>query len=244
MRANLPILYDHQSTDSSHPGWTFVSGPAFRSSQKSLDIRRPLGGWAKRGLDILISGLALILLSPLLLIVAAAVRFNMGGPVIFGHMRIGHNGRIFRCFKFRTMIVGADEALSKYLEINPEAKKEWLDTQKLKHDPRITPLGRLLRKMSIDELPQLVNILRGDMSCVGPRPIVSAELERYGVSARDYLTTRPGLTGAWQVSGRTLLGYEDRVALDVDYVRHWSIWKDLLILVRTIPAVFHFDEAA
>jgi exopolysaccharide production protein ExoY len=205
---------------------------------------RPVGGFWKHVMDLVIAGIALLLLSPLMLIVAALIRLTMGGPVLFGHNRIGHNGRVFRCYKFRTMIVGADEALHKYLASNPQAEKEWRETQKLRNDPRITRLGRFLRKSSIDELPQLVNVLRGDMSCVGPRPIVSAELAHYGVSALDYLQARPGLTGAWQVSGRTLLGYKDRVALDVDYVRHWSIWKDLLILVKTIPAVMHFDEAA
>ena len=214
------------------------------SYDNPIEMPRPVGGLWKRAIDLVIAGIALVLLSPLMLIVAASIRLTMGGPVVFGHNRIGHNGRVFRCYKFRTMIVGADEVLHKYLASHPQAEKEWRETQKLRNDPRITPLGRCLRKASIDELPQFVNVLRGDMSCVGPRPIVSGEVARYGVNVLDYLQARPGLTGAWQVSGRTLLGYEDRVALDVDYVRHWSIWKDLLILVKTIPAVMHFDEAA
>lgn len=204
----------------------------------------PVGGFGKRLVDITVAGVALILLSPLMVLVAAAVRFTMGGPVLFGHGRIGHNGRTFRCYKFRTMIVGADEALRAYLANSPQAAKEWRETRKLRNDPRITLLGHFLRKTSIDELPQLINVLRGDMSCVGPRPIVADELAHYGENASEYLHARPGLTGAWQVSGRTSLRYAERVALDVEYVRGWSIWKDLRILVKTIPAVMHFDNAS
>lgn len=234
MRAHWPIGPQSQLYSSLSSGITY----------KAAAEARPIGGLLKRGMDLVIAGTALVLLSPLMLIVAALIRLTMGRPVIFGHDRIGHDGHVFRCYKFRTMIVDADEALRKYLKANPQAEKEWRETQKLKDDPRVTPLGRFLRKTSIDELPQIMNILRGDMSCVGPRPVVSAELARYGASALDYLRARPGLTGAWQVSGRTLLGYEERVALDADYVRHWSISKDLRILVKTIPAVMHFDEAA
>lgn len=195
-------------------------------------------------MDIVVASLGLVLLSPLMVTVAVLIRLTMGGPVLFGHRRIGHDGRVFRCYKFRTMIVDAHEALRQYLASNPQAEKEWRETNKLRDDPRITLLGRFLRKASIDELPQLINVLRGDMSCVGPRPIVADELARYGENALDYLQTRPGLTGAWQVSGRSSLSYADRVALDAEYVQHWSISKDLLILAKTIPAVMHFDEAS
>lgn len=195
-------------------------------------------------MDIVVASLGLVLLSPLMVTVAVLIRLTMGGPVLFGHRRIGHDGRVFRCYKFRTMIVDAHEALRQYLASNPQAEKEWRETHKLRDDPRITLLGRFLRKASIDELPQLINVLRGDMSCVGPRPIVADELARYGENALDYLQTRPGLTGAWQVSGRSSLSYADRVALDAEYVQHWSISKDLLILAKTIPAVMHFDEAS
>jgi exopolysaccharide production protein ExoY len=204
----------------------------------------PVGGFGKRLVDITVASLALVLLSPLMVLIAAAVRFTMGGPVLFGHGRIGHSGRTFRCYKFRTMIVGADDVLREYLANNPQAAKEWRETRKLRNDPRITLLGHFLRKTSIDELPQLINVLRGDMSCVGPRPIVADELAHYGENASEYLHARPGLTGAWQVSGRTSLRYAERVALDVEYVRDWSIWKDICILVRTIPAVMHFDNAS
>jgi exopolysaccharide production protein ExoY len=195
-------------------------------------------------MDIAVAAVGLVLLSPLMASIAIIIRLTMGGPVLFGHNRIGHDGRVFRCYKFRTMIVGADAALRQYLARNPQAENEWHRTQKLRYDPRITPLGRFLRKTSIDELPQLVNVLRGDMSCVGPRPVVADELVRYGDKAPDYLRARPGLTGAWQVSGRTSLGYADRVALDAEYVRYWSIWKDVLILVKTIPAIMHFNDAS
>jgi exopolysaccharide production protein ExoY len=176
--------------------------------------------------------------------VAVLIWLTMGRPVLFGHNRIGHDGRAFRCYKFRTMINGAEDVLRQYLASNPEAEKEWRETHKLRNDPRITPLGAFLRKSSIDELPQLINVLRGDMSCVGPRPIVTDELARYGEKAADYLRARPGLTGAWQVSGRTSLSYADRVALDAEYVRHWSVWKDLLILAKTVPAVLSFEDAS
>jgi exopolysaccharide production protein ExoY len=195
-------------------------------------------------MDVFLAAFGLVLLFPLMALVAVLIRLTMGGPVVFGHNRIGHDGRVFRCYKFRTMIVGADEALRQHLAANPQAEKEWRETQKLRNDPRITPLGRFLRKSSIDELPQLINILRGDMSCVGPRPIVADELARYGENAPNYLKARPGLTGLWQVSGRTSLGYTDRVLLDAEYVRQWSFWRDVFILVKTVVAVMHFDESA
>ena len=213
-------------------------------TRRPIESPLPVGGFWKRAIDIVVAALALVLLSPLMVFVAVLIRLTMGRPVLLGHNRIGHEGRAFRCYKFRTMIVEADEALRQYLASNPQAEKEWRETHKLRNDPRITPLGRLLRKSSIDELPQLVNVLRGDMSCVGPRPIVADELARYGNNAADYLQARPGLTGAWQVSGRTSLRYADRVALDAEYVRHWSLWKDFLILVETIPAVMHFDDVS
>jgi exopolysaccharide production protein ExoY len=216
------------------------SASALGPAQRGL----PVGGLLKRAIDIMIAGFGLVLLSPFMGSVALLILITMGRPVLFGHSRIGHDGRVFRCYKFRTMIKGADQALRQHLASNPQAAKEWRETQKLRYDPRITPLGSFLRKSSIDELPQLINILRGDMSCVGPRPIVNDELARYGEKAADYLRARPGLTGAWQVSGRTSLSYADRVALDAEYVQDWSVWKDLRILVKTIPAVLSFEDAS
>ncbi|HVX37314.1 MAG TPA: sugar transferase [Hyphomicrobium sp.] len=203
-----------------------------------------VGGWSKRALDILIATTALILLSPLLLMISLLIFFTLKRPIIFSHVRIGHGGRLFRCYKFRTMVANADEVLKRHLESDESAREEWQATHKLAHDPRVTFFGRLLRVSSLDELPQLINIIRGDMSCVGPRPIVPDELKKYGESAEAYLNARPGLTGAWQVSGRSTLKYDDRVALDREYVENWSFWKDVGILFKTIPAVLRFGETS
>lgn len=204
----------------------------------------PLGGWTKRTLDITLGLTLLVLLAPLMLTVALLISMTSPGGVIFSQRRIGLMGRSFPCFKFRTMVANADVALQRHLENNPEAAREWGERQKLQYDPRITWFGQLLRRSSIDELPQLINVLRGDMSLIGPRPVVPAELDRYGEFHRDYLSTRPGITGIWQVSGRSRRTYRDRVALDRYYVRRWSIWVDLWILFKTIPAVLRFDHAS
>jgi exopolysaccharide production protein ExoY len=205
---------------------------------------QPIGGFAKRAVDVAISLSALILLSPLLLIVALLIRATMGRPVLFSHRRLGLNGCPFACLKFRTMVSDADAALRLHLISNPEASLEWKASQKLRRDPRVTSLGRLLRRSSIDELPQLLNVLMGQMSCVGPRPIVDDEVARYGDYWTDYMGARPGLTGPWQVSGRNRLTYERRVALDRHYVRRWSMWRDAWLLIQTIPAVMRPDDTA
>lgn len=176
--------------------------------------------------------------------VAALIRLVMGGPVIFAHERVGFGGRTFACYKFRTMTADSDAMLAHYLAGNPQAAAEWHTTRKLLNDPRVCCLGSILRKSSIDELPQLYNVLRGDMSLVGPRPVVPDELERYGSHAREYLKARPGLTGVWQTSGRNRVSYRRRVALDCFYARRWSLWLDLILLVKTIPAVLSFSETS
>jgi exopolysaccharide production protein ExoY len=206
--------------------------------------RHPVGGSPKRVVDIVFACLALIVLAPLFLIVAAMIRVVMGGPVIFAHERVGLGGRTFACYKFRTMSADADKILAEHLAANPRAAHEWRTTRKLSDDPRVGCLAGILRKSSIDELPQLFNVLRGDMSLVGPRPIVPAELERYGDHARDYLKARPGLTGIWQTSGRNRLSYGKRVALDCYYSRRWSLRLDLALMAKTIPAVMSFDETS
>ncbi|HKA39286.1 MAG TPA: sugar transferase, partial [Burkholderiales bacterium] len=160
-----------------------------------------------------------------------------GGAAIFRHMRVGRYGRMFGCLKFRTMVLDAEGVLRGHLDADPGARAEWERDFKLKDDPRITPIGAFLRKTSLDELPQLWNVLKGEMSLVGPRPIIEEELERYGDQVGYYLETRPGVTGLWQISGRNDTGYEDRVALDSWYVRNWSLWYDLVILVKTINVV-------
>jgi exopolysaccharide production protein ExoY len=219
-------------------------------SNSNLDItqngdgQRPLGGRTKRLMDIVVASIALIVLSPLMLMVAAVIKLSIGGPVIFAHWRIGYGGRSFKCYKFRTMPHNADEMLSQYLASNPEAEREWKQHRKLKNDPRVTSLGRLLRKSSIDELPQLLNVLFGDMSCVGPRPIVREELDYYGLNALTYLKVRPGLTGLWQVSGRNKLNLDQRIIMDCDYVSNWSVWLDVRILAATASAVINSDETS
>jgi exopolysaccharide production protein ExoY len=167
----------------------------------------------------------------------ALVKFSGEGPVFYGHRRIGHNGKRFHCMKFRTMVTNGDRVLQAYLHANPQACEEWLATRKLQNDPRVTVVGSVLRKLSLDELPQLINIIRGDMSVVGPRPVVEEELELYDTAAVYYLRSRPGLTGLWQVSGRNDVSYASRVAFDTHYVKNWSLSRDMLIIARTIPAV-------
>ncbi len=168
----------------------------------------------------------------------------MRGPVIFSHGRVGFNGRMFKCYKFRSMVTDSQRVLEEHLAHNPDAAREWQATQKLRRDPRITVFGQMLRKSSLDELPQLFNIVLGDMSCVGPRPVVADELQRYGIFAADYLRTRPGLTGLWQVNGRSNTDYSRRVFLDSQYVRTWSLGGDIAILVRTVFAVMRFDQTS
>ena len=205
---------------------------------------RPLGGLLKRVMDLVIAFTALVLAAPVMLIVAVLIRVTEGGPAMFSHSRVGYCGEQFDCYKFRSMVSNSHEVLKEYLDAHPEAVKEWEETRKLRNDPRITFLGRILRKSSLDELPQLFNIIRGDMSCVGPRPVVTEELQRYGCHAGEYLRTRPGLTGLWQVTGRSSTDYASRVALDSHYVKNWSPWLDIVILCRTVFAVMRVDRAS
>ena len=202
-----------------------------------LEFSRPVGGWCKRYFDVGCSAVALVLFSPLFLMISLLVKLSDGGPVFFRHQRIGCQSRHFPCFKFRTMRVDGDAILKRHLLASPDAAREWSATRKLKSDPRITSVGAVLRQLSLDELPQLINIVRGEMSVVGPRPVVSEELEMYGPHAPFYLRARPGLTGAWQISGRNDVSYDTRVALDRSYVENWSLWTDILIILKTIPAV-------
>lgn len=217
-----------------------------RSSTDGLSDKRadaPLGGIAKRAMDLALALTALLLLSPLMVMVAALIKYKMGGPVIYGHTRLSYNGRPFVCYKFRSMVADGDRVLALHLASNPAAAKEWSETQKLRDDPRITALGRFLRKSSLDELPQLFNVIRGDMSCVGPRPIVALETARYGTAIREYYRARPGITGLWQISGRSRTTYAERVALDKRYVETWSMWLDLTIILKTLPACLNSRDA-
>ena len=185
----------------------------------------------------------LLFFAPFLLAITAALLLTEGGPVLFAHERIGRGGRKFRCLKFRTMVPDAEARLADLLACDPIARREWEATQKLTDDPRISCLGDTLRRTSLDELPQLWNVLRGDMSMVGPRPIVADERHFYDDHIADYLSVRPGLTGAWQVSGRSNTTYAERVAMDVDYVRNRSFARDLRIVLRTVSVVLGREGA-
>lgn len=197
----------------------------------------------KRSLDIVVSTTLLFLLMPLFLLICIAIKVNSEGPIFFGHLRYGRDGKAFRALKFRTMVTNADRILDTHLRHHPELMIEWQRNHKLKNDPRITRVGRWLRRYSLDELPQLVNILKNDMSLVGPRPIVESEIPRYANSYDLYTRVPPGLTGLWQVSGRNNTTYRERVAFDEYYIRNWSIWMDIYILARTFQAVLHADGA-
>lgn len=195
------------------------------------------GTSAKRITDIVIASVALVFVFPLLLVVATLIRLQDGGKAVYAQKRYGRNGRTFSCYKLRSMVANADERLQEILATDPEARVEWEETQKLVNDPRITPLGHFIRKTSIDELPQLINIIRGEMSLVGPRPIVENEIAKYGEYYRDYCAVRPGLTGLWQVEGRSDTTYEERVQLDVKYASSRTFTGDIMIMLRTVPAV-------
>lgn len=209
-------------------------------------VQQNLAKWSSRFLkrlfDIIGSLTIITVLSPALIYISRKVKKD-GGPAIFGHERIGKDGKTFKCLKFRSMVINSKEVLADLLENDPLAKEEWDATFKLKNDPRITKIGRFLRRTSLDELPQLFNVLRGEMSLVGPRPIITAELERYNDEVDYYLLSKPGMTGLWQVSGRSDVDYETRVYLDAWYVKNWSMWNDIAILFKTIGVVLKKDGA-
>lgn len=188
-------------------------------------------------MDVSIAALALLFLLPLFVLIIASIRLFDRGPAFFSHQRLGKGGLSFGCLKFRTMVVDADVRLAALLQDDLAARAEWEATQKLIRDPRVTPLGRFLRASSLDELPQLINVLRGEMNLVGPRPIVAAERPFYGRRFEAYARVRPGISGLWQISGRSDTSYRRRVACDVLYVRRRGLVTDLKVLVLTIPAV-------
>ncbi len=187
----------------------------------------------KRGFDMMAAGGLLLALLPLFLLLALMIRRD-GGPIFFAHRRIGQGGREFGCLKFRSMVTDSDHRLALLLESDLAVRQEWEATRKLKNDPRVTRIGRLLRATSLDELPQIINVLRGEMSLVGPRPVLATELAMYyGAAAEHYVSVRPGITGLWQVSGRSNTSYAERVALDVAYATQPSLLQDMRILLRT-----------
>lgn len=202
--------------------------PAIASSRARL---------IKRSMDLLFAGAAAIIATPALLLISLAIKLESGGPALFAHERIGRGGRRFYLWKFRTMVMNGEEVLARHFFENPDAAAEWEANRKLRKDPRVTRVGRLLRRTSLDELPQLWNILRGEMSLAGPRPIVEEEIPQYGSAFPFYTLSYPGLTGLWQVSGRSETSYRRRIELDVNYVRDWSPFLDLRIFFQTFRAV-------
>lgn len=200
-------------------------------------VHQSLRSAPKRAFDVLVSSVALLFVLPFFALLALMIKLQDGGDVFFVQKRIGAGGRVFNCIKFRTMVVDAQARLEHLLATDMDARAEWMANQKLTKDPRITALGRFLRKSSLDELPQLWNILCGDMSVVGPRPIINNEVEKYGTHFEEYAAVRPGLTGLWQVSGRSETTYDERVELDAKYVQEWSFLSDVAIVFKTVPAI-------
>ncbi|MGJ7493369.1 sugar transferase [Variovorax sp. ZT4R33] len=198
----------------------------------------------KRSMDIVGALCFFILFAPLYLMVAIAVLLGAGGPVHYWQPRLGQNGRSFRFYKFRSMVHGADKVLAQHLERDPAARQQWETFQKLDNDPRITSVGRFIRKLSLDELPQFFNVLKGDMSLVGPRPCMVRQRSLYGAHWPHYCQMRPGITGLWQVSGRNRLSYAERVQFDVRYATEWSLWLDMKILARTVWVVLSGDGSS
>ncbi|APZ52870.1 sugar transferase [Salipiger abyssi] len=195
-------------------------------------------GFAKRPFDLFLAALMLPILVPVIALLYVAVRLE-GGPGFFGHHRVGRNGQVFRCWKIRTMVPDAKERLEHLLANDPQARAEWESDRKLRNDPRVTRLGAFLRKSSLDELPQIWNVLKGEMSLIGPRPVTAPELERYGGHKWIYQSMRPGITGLWQVSGRNEVSYDERVQLDANYFRELSLVSDVRILLQTVGAVLN-----
>lgn len=210
---------------------------------QTLDFTQPFEvvinhNFFKRTFDILFSLFVLVITAPMLLLIALSIRFFSKGKVVYAHERIGRGGKTFRCLKFRTMYADADQRLIEILANNPEMRKEWEQNHKLKNDPRVTPIGKFLRKTSLDEFPQFFNVLRGDLSVVGPRPVVRSEIQNHiGSKASTILSVRPGITGLWQVSGRSDTSYATRIKLDEKYIQEQSLLLDLKLILKTIPCM-------
>ena len=216
-------------------GTSLLHARAGRRPSLRSGPQRPIA--TPRAFDLSIASLALLFLLPLFLVIGVAIWLSDRGPAFFSHQRLGKGGRAFGCLKFRTMVTDADVRLATLLQNDLIARAEWESSQKLTHDPRITRLGRFLRASSLDELPQLINVLKGEMSLIGPRPIVAAERPFYGRRFEAYARVRPGISGLWQISGRSDTSYRRRVACDVVYVRRRGLMTDVKVLVMTIPAV-------
>lgn len=219
-----------------------LKGPGAAAAESPASAPRPglLAARSRRAKRLVDLAIASLLLLPALafgLAIAVAIRVETRGPILFGQTRVGRGGRRFRLWKLRSMVANADEVLESHLKQHPEHSSEWRSTHKLKNDPRVTCVGRLLRRSSLDELPQLWNVLRGDMSMAGPRPIVEDEIPKYGAALNLYLQVRPGLTGLWQVSGRNDTSYRARVELDARYILDWTPCMEMVVLLRTVRVV-------
>ena len=201
------------------------------------NLTKPISLFWKRFIDIFLLLISSPITLPLVAIVALVVKITSPGPVFYGHKRIGQNGKEFKCWKFRSMVIDADKQLEKILAENPEMRAEWEKDRKFTNDPRVTKIGKILRKTSIDEIPQFFNILIGEMSFVGPRPVTRPELEKYGSKSDFILLAQPGLSGMWQISGRSDTGYEERITLDSYYIQNWSVWLDIWIIIKTVVVV-------
>ena len=214
-----------------------IAAPVVPVASQPLPTESGTALLLQRGMDILIATIALMVIWPIMLVTALLVCLSGPGPIVYSHRRLGRGGKVFNCLKFRTMRRDADRVLEELLASSPALLAEWTEERKLRQDPRITTIGGFLRRYSIDELPQLFNVLRGDMSIVGPRPLATDESHYYADSYALYCLTNPGITGLWQVSGRNDVSYTRRVALDCEYVRTRSVRKDIWIILRTVPVV-------
>jgi Undecaprenyl-phosphate galactose phosphotransferase WbaP len=252
-RANLLMrcakFFDHVLVLPDEPSlpafWTTArSGEGLFGYSVQNTSLRPVERFVKRTVDLLGAGLVMLLLMPVLAMIAVAISRDSPGGVLYRQERMGLNGGIFTVLKFRTMYADADQKLDRILAAAPARRREYERYHKLQDDPRVTPVGRFLRRYSIDELPQIFNVLCGDMSLVGPRAYMPGELPEMNGLSRAVLQVPPGITGLWQVSGRNALSFEERLDLDVHYVQNWSAWLDLYLLVRTVPTVVSGDGAS
>lgn len=200
-------------------------------------LKNPFYRAMKRLFDLIVGSMLLILSLPVMLVLAVLIKFDSKGPIIYRHRRIGYKGREFDCLKFRTMVDGADKKLDEILNDNPELREEWDKYKKLPDDPRVTKFGRVLRQMSLDELPQLINVIKGDMSLVGPRPVLYEELKLFEEGSDYYLEVKPGITGLWQISGRSDIDFKKRAELEIWYVKNYSLWLDITVIIRTFKVV-------
>ena len=235
------ILIKNDDFSITKSGGILVGVGPDRTNDKAINTK--LSNAFKWSFDRVFAAAALIFFLPFILVISAIILIKDGRPIFFGHTRVGKDGKVFKCLKFRTMVRDADKRIAHILATDPNAALEWHSTQKLENDPRIHCAGKFLRKTSLDELPQFINVLRGEMSMVGPRPIVADEAKQYGEHYKDYLSVRPGITGLWQVSGRSDTSYSERVALDVEYVNNHNMLQDLSIVGKTVSVVLSCNGA-